>query len=342
MKFQDYYAALGVPRGASPDEIKKAYRKLAMKWHPDRVRPEDKKEAEAKFKEINEAYEVLSDPEKRSKYDRFGEHWRHGQDFTPPPGADGGARRMSAEEFESMFGGSGFSDFFRNIFGEEVRSRFGGAARGRRRGRMRGADVEAELRVGVGDALQGGRRSFQVGGTSPCPTCEGAGMIGERVCPTCTGRGLTERVRQVELTLPPDVRDGKRLRLRGLGEPGEGGGEAGDLYLVIRLDSDRVYRVNGNDVEADVPLAPWEALKGVKVDVRTVDGVVTVTIPPGTRSGLRLRLRGKGLPDGHSGRGDFYVVVRYALPEELTDRQRQLLDELGASGPAAVTGGARA
>jgi DnaJ-class molecular chaperone len=342
MKFQDYYAALGVPRTASPDEIKKAYRKLAMKWHPDRARAEEKKEAEAKFKEINEAYEVLSDPEKRSKYDRFGEPWQHGQDFTPPPGADGGGRRMSAEEFESIFGGSGFSDFFRSIFGEDVRTRFGGETRGRRRGRARGADVEAELHVEVGDALQGGRRSFEVGGTSACPTCEGAGMIGERVCPTCTGRGQTERGRHVELALPPDVRDGKRLRLRGLGEPGEGGGEAGDLYLVIRLDSDRVYRVRGNDVEADVPLAPWEALKGAKVDVRTMDGVATVTIPPGMQSGKRLRLRGKGLPDGHGGRGDFYVVVRYALPEELTDRQRELLDELARSGPSQVTGGARA
>jgi len=343
MKFQDYYEILGVPRSAGEEDIKRAYRKLALKWHPDRHKSETRKDAEERFKRISEAYEVLSDPDKRRKYDQFGEHWKQGQEFTPPPGA-GGARRMSREEFERMFGGDGgaggFSDFFANIFGEQFGRDVGGGARRHARFRERGADVQAELALGVGDALAGGKRRFEIPASMPCPRCGGTGFLGKHVCPTCMGVGTVQKNRTVELSLPRPVRDGQTLRLRGLGEPGEGG-EAGDLLLSLRLHGDETFRLSGADIEADVPLAPWEALAGARVDVRTPDGVVTLTVPPGTRAGTRLRLRGRGLDDGHGGRGDFFAVVRLALPDALTAEQRELLARAGSAGSASVHGGAR-
>ncbi|HZL98688.1 MAG TPA: DnaJ domain-containing protein, partial [Planctomycetota bacterium] len=179
MKFQDYYEVLGVPRAAGPEEIKKAYRKLALKWHPDRHKGASQKDAEERFKRISEAYEVLSDPEKRTRYDQFGQHWKHGQEFTPPPGAGGRTRSMTPEEFEQLFGGSagGFSDFFTSLFGDQFRQ---ASARGEgrhRRFRMRGADVQAELPLSVGEALAGGKRRFELPTTTPCPRCGGVGFL---------------------------------------------------------------------------------------------------------------------------------------------------------------------
>jgi curved DNA-binding protein len=345
MKFQDYYETLGVPRSAGEEDIKRAYRKLALKWHPDRHKADTRQQAEDRFKRISEAYEVLSDPEKRRKYDQFGEHWKQGQEFTPPPGA-GGARRMSREEFESMFGGGGgaagggFSDFFANIFGEQFGRDVGGGGRRHARFSERGADVQAELALGLGDALAGGKRHFEIPAASPCPRCGGTGFVSRHVCPVCVGVGTVQRRRTVELTLPRPVRDGQTLRLRGLGEPGDGG-EAGDLLLTLRLQGDETFRLDGTTIEADVPLAPWEALAGARVDVRTPEGTVTLNVPAGTRAGARLRLRGRGLDDGQGGRGDFLAVVRLALPDDLSPEQRELLARAGAAGPAAVRGGAR-
>jgi DnaJ-class molecular chaperone len=343
MKFQDYYETLGVPRNAAAEDIKRAYRKLALKWHPDRHKAETRKNAEEKFKRISEAYEVLSDPEKRKKYDQFGEHWKQGQEFTPPPG---GARRVTPEEFARMFGGAGggggFSDFFTNIFGDQFERDVGGGPRRHARFRERGADVQAELQLAVSDALAGGKRRFEIPASTPCPRCGGAGFVGEHVCPTCMGVGNVQQRRAVELTLPRPLRDGQTLRLRGLGEPGEGGGEAGDLLLTLRLQSDDTFRTAGADIEADLPLAPWEALAGARVDVRTPDGTVTLTVPPATRAGTRLRIRGRGLDDGQGGRGNFYAVVRLVLPDSLTDEQRDLLLRAGtAGGGAPIHGGAR-
>lgn len=344
MKFQDYYEVLGVPRTASDEDVKRAYRKLALKWHPDRAKAEQRKAAEEKFKQVAEAYEVLSDPEKRKKYDRFGEHWKQGQEFTAPPGS-GGGRQVTPEEFARMFGGAagrggGFSDFFTNIFGEQFEQQVGGGARRHARFAERGADVQAELALGVSDALAGGKRRFTLSGTATCGRCGGTGAIGNHVCPTCMGLGNVEQPRTVELSIPRAVRDGQTLRLRGLGEPGEGGGEAGDLLLSVRLRSDETFRIDGAHIEADVPLAPWEALAGAKVPVRTPDGSVTLNVPAGTRAGTRLRLRGRGLDDGHGTRGDFHAVIRIALPEELTPEQRELLAKAGAGG-GTVHGGAR-
>jgi len=343
MKFQDYYEVLGVARDATADTIRKTYRKLALKWHPDKHEGAAREEAEATFKRVSEAYEVLSDEEKRGKYDRFGQQWKHGQEFTPPPGS--GGRRMTPEEFASMFGGGGgrggFSDFFTSMFGEDLRDAFGRQQGRGRPLRHKGPDVRAELSLPLAEALAGGKSRFEIPTHVPCGRCGGAGQISGHVCPTCVGVGsLTER-RKVDLSIPKDVRDGTTLRLSGLGGPGEGGAPAGDLYLTLRLADDAVFRRIGTDIEAELPIAPWEAHAGGRIDVRTLDGVVTVTVPGGSRGGTRMRLRGKGLPNREGSRGDFYVVLRIALPEHLSERQKELLAELAAADGSDVSGGAR-
>lgn len=337
MEFQDYYQVLGVSRGATSDEIREAYRKLAMDSHPDR-QPEDKRaNAETVFKQVSEAYEVLSDQDKRSRYDKFGENWEHGQEFRPPPGQ----RTMSREEFEEMLGGAGgFSDFFRSMFGEQSRADFQGFEGRHARYSHRGADSRAELNLSISDAIAGGTSTFVVPARSACPRCGGVGFVGEHVCPVCAGVGKVVEQKTVELKIPDGVRDGQMLRMRGLGEPGDKDGESGDLYLKIRLASDDTYRLRGEDLEAEVPIAPWEALKGCQVEVRTGNGTAVATIPPATRAGTRLRLKGQGLARSSGGRGDLYIVLRIALPE-LSDRQQELLLEAEGAGPAVVSGGAR-
>lgn len=327
MKFQDYYEVLGIPRDAPPDKIKKAYRKLALEWHPDRHQDEEKEAAEAKFKAITEAYEVLSDSEKRSRYDQFGEHWEHGQDFTPPAGE----QTMGQEEFERAFGGN-FSDFFAQMFGQQYRDQFQGRAEHHPRYSFRGADVQAQLDIPLTAAIRGGTSSFEFPTSAPCPRCGGVGFVEDHVCPTCTGVGSVHDRKRIELKIPDDVRDGQVLRLGGLGQPGVQGGETGDLHLTLRLRPDGAYRLAGGNVEADVEVTPWDALTGTTVEVHTPGATVDAKVPPGTAAGTRLRLRGQGLGDGKGGRGDFFLVVRMALPERLTDRQRELILAAGGAG----------
>lgn len=331
MKFQDYYEVLGVPRDADADAIKKAYRALALRWHPDRHQGAAKASAEQRFKAASEAYEVLSDPAKRAKYDRFGKDWQHGQEFEPAGPAAGGARRMSREEFERAFGGAGgFSDFFREMFGEDVRRDFGGRAKSHARFDYRGADVRAELELSIGAALEGGVRTFQVPGQSACRTCGGTGFVGEHVCPTCAGVGSVRQMRTVELRIPAAVRDGLELRLAGLGEPGQGQGAAGDLFLTLRLVDDERHALVDGELEVAVPVTPWTAEAGGSVDVRTARGTVALKIPPGTRSGRLLRLRGQGLAQAGGGYGDCIARVEIDLPATLTPLQRELLARLAA------------
>ncbi|MBI5506249.1 MAG: J domain-containing protein [Deltaproteobacteria bacterium] len=336
MEFQDYYSVLGVARDASADDVKKAYRKLALKWHPDRHTADKRDEAERQFKRIAEAYEVISDPEKRSRYDRFGADWRQGQDFQPPPGE----QHMTREEFERAFGHGGFSEFFESLFGDEMRR--SQSAQRARHGRFehRGADVRAELALPIGVALAGGKSRFEVPGTKACARCGGVGFVGEHVCPQCVGVGRLHDRRTIELAIPANLTDGMTVRLRGLGEAAQGGGEDGDLFLTLRLVSDDRYRPAGRDVETDVALAPWEVVFGAKVRVDTVDGPVTLSVAPGTKAGTRLRLRGKGFDDGRGVRGDFYAVVRIVIPQ-LSERQTQLLREMAAAADDQVSGGAR-
>lgn len=328
---------LGVARAASAEDIKKAYRKLALEWHPDRHPPERREAAEAKFRGISEAYEVLSDPEKRKRYDELGPNWQQGQEYRPR--ADD--VHMSREEFERRFGEAGFSEFFETVFGDQFGRQFR-TARGHPRFRVRGADVQAEMTLGLSEALAGGKRRFELRGRRACDACGGVGFVaGEHVCPTCVGVGTRPAVRTIDLTIPERVYDGMVVRLKELGERGTEGASAGDLLITLRLASDEVFRIVADGVEADVPVAPWEAVSGADVTVQTPGGAVTLKIAPGTKSGTRLRLRGKGAFGVDGKPGDFFAVVRYALPGELSERQRELLREAALAGTGEVEGGAR-
>lgn len=347
MQFQDYYKTLGVSRTVSQDEIRSAYRKLAKEWHPDRHPPADRAQVEQQFKAIAEAHEVLGDAEKRKRYDALGANWQQGQDFQRPPGG-GGFGNVNPEDFARMFGGAGagaaggrgggFSDFFAEMFGD-----FFGAGGGPRptAGPRRGADVEAELELSISDAMRGGKRAFELQAALPCEACDGQGHVGRRACPRCGGLGHARELRRVELSIPKDLYDGQVLRLRGLGQPGQAGGKSGDLLLQMRLVADEIYRPRGGgDVEADLVLAPWEVLDGTSVDVPVQAGTATVKVPAATRAGERMRLRGQGLMRRDGGHGDLLLVVRLALPAELTNEQRDLLRQLG-QGAAKVGGGVR-
>jgi len=337
LKFQDYYEVLDVARDADADAIKKAYRRLALEWHPDRHPADERDKAEVRFKRISEAYEVLSDPDKRMRYDKFGENWEHGQEFQP----ESSDVHMSPEEFERRFGQGGFSEFFESVFGDQFAGGFEHRGGQHRRFRQRGADVRAELALGVEASTRGGKSRFEVPTIETCTQCGGVGFLDAHVCPRCVGVGQVHGRKTIDLTIPADATDGTTMRLKGLGGPGQDGGEAGDLLVTVRIVSDPVFRVSGLDVEGDVPLAPWEAALGTKIRVRTPRGAVSMTIPPDTRSGTRLRLRGKGLGGNGKEPGNFYAVIRLELPTELDDRQRELLGELAAATPKTVTGGAR-
>jgi curved DNA-binding protein len=301
VKFRDYYEVLGVPRTAKPDEIKSAYRKLARKHHPDLQAAADRAEASERFKEINEAYEVLSDPDKRAKYDALGQGWKSGMDYTPPAGAGaGGAGFAGYEDFADL---GGFSDFFASLFGQAP----GRAGREGARVAFPGRDIEAELPVTLEELLLAGRRRLALDGN-----------------------------RSLEVEIPAGVRDGTVLRLAGQGEPGTSGGPPGDLYLRLRLIPHTRYRSDGADLEMDLPLWPWQAVLGGDVRIETPDGAVTLKVPPGTQDRRRLRLRGRGLPRANGSRGDLHARVRIVVPEKPSAAEREAYEALrrNASGPA--------
>jgi curved DNA-binding protein len=296
VKFRDYYEVLGVRRTAKAEDIKRAYRRLARQHHPDLQPAAERARAAERFKEINEAYEVLSDPDKRAKYDALGPNWRNGADFTPPPGTEwqppAGGGRARTVEWEDL---GDFSDFFASLFGRA------GGRPGRNGARitMPGSDVEAELPVTVEDLLRGGRRRITLpdGGS-------------------------------VDVEIPRGARDGTVLRVAGRGERGLGDAPPGDLYIRLRLRPHPRYRVAGDDLEVDLPLAPWQAVLGSEVTLETPDGSVTLKVPPGTQSGRRLRLRGRGLPRRDGSRGDLYAVVGVVVPERPSAAERAAYEAL--------------
>ena len=326
VKFQDYYETLGVSRTATADDIKQAYRKLARKYHPD-VNPGDTT-AEEKFKDIGEAYAVLSDPEKRKRYDQLGENWKMGADFTPPPGWEGG--HVEYGDFGDLFGAGrgqgGFSDFFETLFG---------ARRGRRSGAgfaMRGQDVEAAIELSLEEAHHGTTRTITLQTTAVCPTCNGSGMQDKQPCATCRGMGVVTRPKTLDVTIPAGVRHGSIIRLAGQGEPGTGNAPAGDLLLHVQLRPHPLFHLSGDgDVEIELPVAPWEAALGTKVRVPTIEGSVDMTIPAGAQGGQRLRLRGQGVQRRGSGRGDQYVRLKLVNPPTLTESERALFEQLAAA-----------
>ncbi len=336
VEFKDYYAVLGVPRGANQEEIHKAFRKLARKYHPDVAK--DKKHAEEKFKEINEAHEVLSDPEKRRRYDELGANWRHGAEFRPPPGwreqtwRSGSFPGGGSEAFEFQFGGTGFSDFFEQLFG----ARGAGPRSPRRRASAfaeeeldpRGRDTEGDLLVTLAEVLHGAVRPITVRQSGACESCRGSGMRGRRECAACGGSGQAVTTRQYQVKIPAGVRAGQRLRLAGKGEQGVGGGPAGDLSLRVRLAKHPDFRLEEDELFYDLELAPWEAVLGTTVSVPTLDGQVQIKIPPGTQTGQRLRVRGRGLPGSNGARGDLYVVTVVRVPEKISESERSLWEKL--------------
>jgi curved DNA-binding protein len=329
VQFRDYYDVLGLNKNASESDIKSAFRKQARKHHPD-VNPGDKA-AEERFKEINEAYEVLSDPEKRKRYDALGPNWKAGEEFRPPPGWQEGAR-VDFGDMGDVFGGggaSGFSDFFESLFGGGGR-RGGRGARGGSGFAMRGRDIEAEIELTLEEAHRGGTRSITIQSTETCPECRGTGTKdGRTVCPVCRGTGVIRRPKTLQVTIPPGVRDGSVIRLAGQGEPGASGGPPGDLFLRVRIRPHRVFDVTGdNDVQIELPVAPWEAALGARVSVPTLEGPVEMSIPPGTQAGQRLRLRGQGLNRRGGGRGDQYAKLRIVNPPALTPSERELFERL--------------
>lgn len=302
VEFQDYYQTLAVARGATAEEIKQAFRALARIHHPDVAK--DKVAGEAKFKEINEAYEVLSDPEKRRRYDELGANWQNGADG--PAGSRGapsdGQRGRSgappgAPDFE--FGGTGFSDFFESFFGG--RGGEGAFAHD-------GQDIEADLLVTLEEALHGSLRKV---------TLRRPGQ-----------RGAAERSDTYQVRIPPGVREGQRIRLAGQGGAGRGRGGAGDLYLRVRLARHPDFSVQAADLHCDLDLAPWEAVLGVQARIPTLDGTTSLRVPPDTPAGSQLRLRGLGLPREDKTRGDLYATVRIRTPSTASAEERALWEQL--------------
>jgi molecular chaperone DnaJ len=350
---KDLYETLGVAKGASQDEIKKAYRKLARQYHPD-ANPGDSS-AEERFKEVQHAYDVLSDPEKRKQYDRFGD--ANGRGGFGPGGVN--------------FEGFDFADLgdLGDIFG----GLFGGRGRGQQQERgRRGSDLEVDVRLSFEDSLKGVETTIPVqletacrecGGSGakpgtapilcpeckgrgvkaesqglfalsqPCPRCRGNGTVIEDPCPTCRGTGRERRTKRYTVKIPAGVKDGSRIKLRGKGEAGYGGAEAGDLYVVTRVEPSKVFARRGDDLVVDVPVAYPDAALGAQVEVPTPNGTVTVKVKPGTTDGTLLRVKGKGAPKlKGSGKGDLLARVKLTVPKKLNKKQRELLEELKKAG----------
>jgi len=306
VEYKDYYKTLGVSKNASAEEIKKAYRKLARQHHPD---VNKKPEAEKRFKEINEANEVLSDPEKRKRYDSVGPEWERFQHGGQQPGGFQWVYtgQPGADPFNG--GAGGFSDFFRTLFGEGASDFDTGPLFGRpgtrRRRSVAGADVESEVEITLAEAYKGTERSVEL-------------------------RVPDGPTRRLGVKIPAGVKDGQRIRLAGQGAPGDAGGPPGDLFLRVRVRSHPVFQRDGDDLRMDLPVALHEALLGAEVTVPTLKGRVSLRIPPETQNGRTIRLAGQGMPRSGGGHGDLYVTVKVVLPTKLTEKERELVTQLAA------------
>jgi len=343
VEFKDYYEILGVPRTASQDDIHRAFRKLALKHHPDVAK--DKTNAEERFKEINEANEVLSDPEKRKKYDALGANWKQGEEFRPPPDwqeryGEQAWSEGAPTEFEFHFGGTGFSDFFENLFGMHGGG-VGSSHRGADGGEaftQHGRDVEADLMVTLEEALRGSTRAVSLQRLVPCEKCGGTGRIDRKICPECNGRRRVARTETYQVKIPAGVYEGQLLRLGGQGERGVGDGQSGDLFLRIRFAKHPDYRVENDDLYYDLDVAPWDAVLGTTVSVPLLDGQANLKIPAGARNGQRFRLRGKGVPRRGGGRGDLFAVLHIQVPARVGERERALWEQLRRESTSSVKG----
>ena len=301
MEYKDYYEIMGVARGATQDEIKRSYRKLARKYHPDVSKESD---AEERFKALGEAYEVLKDPEKRAAYDQLGANWQGGQDFNAPPDWDAG--------FEFSGGGftggdsADYSDFFESLFGQGYARQAGG---GRAGFHARGQDRHAKILVDLEDSFTGATRAINL------------------QVPELTPDGhVTTRTRTLNIKIPRGIREGQKIRLAGQGDPGQGSATAGDLYLEIDFKPHALYRAEAHDLYLDLPVAPWEAALGATVKVPTPEGVVELKVPAGSAQGKKMRLKGRGIPAKQA--GDLYVVLQIALPGADTEQAKKLYQQM--------------
>lgn len=316
LEFKDYYSVLGVPRNASQDQIKKAFRALARKYHPDTA--QDKKAAERKFKEINEANEVLSDPDKRAKYDDLGANWQSGEFAGASRGQSANwARGTDGHDYEFHFGGTGFSDFFEQFFGRGQRSSGVDDLFPHRRGGLGeepgapedGEDIEGEILVTLDEVINGSVRTISLRRLDPA-----------------TGR---EESDSFQVRIPAGAQEGRRIRIPGKGGPGYGRGEPGNLYLKVRFAAHPDFRVSGSDLHHDLELAPWEAVLGTEVMIPSPSGRIKLRIPAGTSAGHQLRIRGQGLPRASDGaRGDLFVRVVVQVPKTATPEERELWEKL--------------
>jgi curved DNA-binding protein len=321
VEFKDYYRVLGVTPKATDDDIKKAFRTLARKYHPDVAK--DKKTAEEKFKEINEANEVLSNPESRRKFDQLGANWKAGAESRPPPGRAGGrpaGRRTPGQEDEFQFEGTGFSDFFEQFFGGRAGRSHGGSpfdsqefGQGRPESEpaLRGQDIQGDILITLDEVLQGAMRAISVRRTN--------------------ASSAQEETETYQVRIPKGVRAGQSIRVPGKGGEGLGGGTAGDIYLRVRYAQHPDWQVRGADLVGHLELAPWEAVLGATVPVQTLEGTVSVKVPAGIQAGHQLRVRGKGLPDGAAKRGDIYVGISIQTPSRIGKEEERLWKDLAAA-----------
>jgi curved DNA-binding protein len=309
MEYRDYYKILGLARTATADEIKKTYRRLARKFHPDVSKETN---AAARFKQVQEAYEVLKDPEKRAAYDQLGRDWRAGQEFRPPPGWDEGYE-FSGRSFER---GGGFSDFFESLFGglDPRRQRGEATSRSEAVFRARGGDHHARILIDLRDAFTGATRQVSL----HAPQVDDTGHV-----------ALSDRLLNVQI--PKGITEGQHVRLKGQGAPGIGGAPAGDLYLEVAFKPDRLYRTDAHDLYLDLPVAPWEAALGASVRMPTPEGPIMVRVPPGSAQGRKLRVRGRGIPGAEP--GDLYAVLKIVLPPADTDEARKVYEEMARKLP---------
>jgi curved DNA-binding protein len=307
IKYKDYYEILGVKRDATEEQIRQAYRRLARKYHPDFNR--GNKAAEEKFKEINEANEVLSDPQKRKRYDALGSNWKSGADFTPPPGWK---QSSTVRDSGGVFSKGSFSDFFEAIFGSKVARNAVHASASQ--------IADTELVISLETAHRGGINRILIRSQQACSACNGVGKSRSVVCHICRGSGAVLAPRAIDVNIPPGARDGSIIRVPA--------GKRGDFYIKLRIEPHSIFSVNGDDLQMELPIAPWEAVLGANVEVPTIDGKAQMKIPAGAQNGQRFRLRGQGLSKREGGRGDQYVKLKIVVPTNPTEQERQLYQQL--------------
>ena len=323
VNYLDYYKILGVERDADAKKIKAAYRKLARKWHPDLHSGKKREEAEEKIKEINEAYEVLSDPEKKALYDRLGPNWKNGERVDSYGFGDGVFYRSSNIDPEDL---QGFSEFFSSLFGAEPgrqsrRATYHSAP-------VRGQDIESTIELSLEEAYHGLSKSITLSTAAACPECQGSGFVGRGFCRRCGGTGSISEARTLQVRIPPGVHEGSSIRLKGQGGEGLGGAERGDLYLQVRILPHPVFTLRGRDLETEITLRPEQAVMGDRVTVPTLDRKLTLKVPAGSRSGQKLRLKGKGMPARQGENGDLYARIKIDLPHDLSAEEKELYRQL--------------